>query len=310
MPCGVTMISLLENNKNNPIVFHIIGMDLKKESKEKLLSISLGYKDVSVLFYEIKKELLESHKFSLFDSKHLSLATYSRLFLEEILPQNIDKILYLDCDMIIAKDLSDLWNTDIGNYSVAGVPDLYVLSSRIDVFEHLGYDIIFQYVNAGMLLINLRYWRERNLIKRFLNFYEEKHNKLTFHDQDIINGTLYDTKLLLPMKFNVLDYYYSSRKKNFVQYEDEVCEAIKEPVIIHYTSSDKPWYKSCLHPLKDEFFKYKNISPWKNDPLAWPNISLSKKIQYYKRVMLYALKLKEPKYINIKKDTKTGQYIF
>lgn len=308
MPCGVTMISVLANNKNKPITFHIIGMGLKEESKERLSSISDKYSNVSILFYEIRKEFLESYNFSLYDSKHLSIAAYSRLFLGDILSKDIDKVLYLDCDMIITKDLSELWSINIENYSVAGVIDLNV--SEPKTFEYLGYSSTFQYINSGMLLINLKYWREHDLIKVFLDYYIEKHDKLIFHDQDIINGTLYETTLLLPIKYNVIDYYYLSKRKDFPNYQEELFEAMTDPVVIHYTSINKPWLKSCLHPLKKEFLKYKGISPWKKVPLSWGNLSLSRKIRYYKRVILYTLGLKKPKYLVVKKDSKSGKYRF
>lgn len=308
MPCGVTMVSVLENNKNRPITFHIIGMGLKEESKEKLSSISGKYSGASILFYEIKREFLESYNFSLYDSKYLSLASYSRLFLGAILSKDIDKVLYLDCDIIVSKDLSELWNTDIENYSVAGIPDLNLFQSKI--FENLGYSETFQYVNAGVLLINLKYWREHNLIKVFLDYYKEKYNKLISHDQDIINGTLYNTTLSLSIKYNVIDYYYLSKRKDFLNYQDEVFEAMTDPVIVHYTSINKPWFKACLHPLEKEFLKYKDLSPWRDIPLSWRNSSLSPKIKYYKRIMLYTLGLKKHKYLTVKKDIKSGKYSF
>lgn len=312
MPCGVTMISLLENNKRVPITFHIIGMDLKEKSKEILFTISHKYNNVSVLFHEIKKEFLESYGFSLYGVGHLSIATYARLFLAEILPSRVEKVLYLDCDIIVNKDLSELWNTNIENYSVAGVPDLYCMF-QTQIIKTLGYREEFKYINLGVLLINLKYWRENDVIRSFISFYNEKHEILAsldeaFQDQDIVNGSLYNTKLLLPIKYNVIDCYYATKQNNLFQYQNEVLEAIKDPVIIHYTSGNKPWIKTCWHSLRKEFIKYKTLSPWKDIPLTWNNITLSKKIQYYKRTMLYALNLKRARYLKMKEDPITGKY--
>lgn len=309
MPCGITMISVLENNVGKPVTFHVIGMDLSEESRKALSSISSEYSGTSLVFYEIKKELFDSYNFSLYESKYLSIAAYSRLFLEDILPQHISKVLYLDCDIVVSADLSELWNTDVEGYSVAGVPDLFIMS-RPELIQKLGYDESFLYLNSGVLLINLKYWREHKLVTVFLGFYKENQEKLSYHDQDIINGTLYNTKLLLPIKFNVIDYYYLSAKKDLFGYEDEVRGAIKNPVVIHYTSRNKPWLRSSLHPMNDEFFLYKSISPWKDVPLTWDSEAFSKKIRYYKRKILYALKLKKTKYIELKKDARTGKYDF
>lgn len=309
MPCGITMISILENNKSTPVTFHIIGMDLDKESEEILTSVLAKYKGASISFYEIRQEFLESYNFSLYGAKHMSIASYARLFLANLLPENIDKVLYMDCDIIVNKDLSEFWNVDITNYSVAGVPDLYAMFSA-KVIEKIGYKETFQYINAGIILINLKYWREQNLINTFIDFYNEKHDIITFYDQDIINGTLYDTKLLLPMKFNVIDFYYTLKPKDLHQYKSEVDEAIKDPVIIHYTSPEKPWLKICMHPLRKEFLKYKDLSYWKNTPQTWGKTTLSKRIQYYKRLFLYVLNLKKPKYLKLKSVSKEGTYNF
>jgi lipopolysaccharide biosynthesis glycosyltransferase len=312
MPCGITMISVMENNKTIPITFHIIGMDLRERSKEILSSISHKYNGISILFHEVKKEFLESYDFSLHGVKHTSIAAYSRLFLADILPPYVEKILYLDCDIVVNKELSELWDTNIENYSIAGVPDLYCMF-QTPIIEALGYSSTFKYINSGVLLINLKYWRDHNIIKAFISFYKEKHNKLSslkeaFQDQDVINGTLYNTKLLLPLKYNVIDCYYVTKQMNLFQYQDEIYNAIREPVIIHYTSGNKPWLKTCWHSLRNEFIKYKKLSPWKDTSLSWNNISLSGKIQYYKRTVLYALNLKKPRYMKMRKDPVSGKF--
>lgn len=308
MPCGVTITSVIENNKDSFITFHIVGMDLSEEVKATLLSISSVYNNVSVLFHELKKDFIESYNFSTYDSNYMSLATYVRLFFEKILPSEVDKIIYLDCDMIVRGSLADLWNVNIDNYSIAGVEDLYASKPEVDSFNRLGYDEAYQYFNAGMVLINLKYWREHGMNKVFLDFFKNIDGKLLFYDQDILNGALYSSKLILPFKYNVLEYYYL-RKTNLSDNKKEVYSAMEDPIIVHYTGVDKPWIKSCLHPLKDEFFKYKSISLWKDTPLSWGKRPLSNKIKYYKRIVLYTLKLKKRKYITVKKDAASGKYI-
>lgn len=294
MPCGITMISVLENNKDSSIRFHIIGLDLSENSQSELKSIENQYRRASVLFYQIKKEILESHEFSLYNSTHLSIAAYSRLFVVDILPENLDKAIYLDSDMIITGSLSELWNTDITNYAAAGVPDIFCMCYT-DVYTALGYSSTFQYINTGLLLISLKYWREKGLKDRFIQFYNEKKNKLTFHDQDIINGTLYDSILYLPLEYNVLNcYYFLAGSEVLSQYKNKIIDAINNPIVIHYTATEKPWFKVCWHPLRNVFLKYKNLSPWENTPLRWNSEPLKKRIRFYKRSVLYASKLKKP----------------
>lgn len=309
MPCGVTITSVLENNRDIPVTFHIIGMGLSEEAKATFLQLPSAYKDVSVKFYEIKKEFLESYNLSLYGSTQWSLVIYSRLFLTEILPADVNKILYLDSDVIICDSLSELWNTNMDNYSIAGITDLNVSKDASLFSRRLGYDKKYKYINSGILLINIDYWRKHDMKAVFFDFLKEKYENIIYPDQDILNGTLYDTKLLLPLKYNLLECYYL-KNTDLAQNKEEVYEAMTKPVIIHYTALDKPWIKTCLHPLKGEFLKYKSISLWKNVPLTWPKKSFSRIIRYYKRTLFYALKIRKTRYISIKKDTKTGTYKF
>lgn len=308
MPCGVSIISLLENNKNNSITLHIMGIDLKKEAEDKLSSICSEYPNALIVFYNAKKGFLDSWNSSSYDSKHMNHPAYLRLFIGNIISQNIDKVIYLDCDIIVTKNLSELWNTNIERYSVAGVLDLHMCCSHLETFHRLGYSSTKQYINSGVLLINLKYWREKDIVRVFINFARENHGNLLLFDQDIINGTLHDSKLILPIKYNIINTYYWAKNDSTNNYKDEIYSALKDPAIIHYTSPEKPWFKLCLHPLRSEFIKYKNVSPWKNNPLVWPDVKLYKKVRYYKRKILYALKLKKQKYMIVKKDINTGKY--
>ena len=297
MPCGVSIISLLENNRKENFVIHVVGLNLSEKSKSQLIENVATYESVEIKFYEVSEKLFDSYNLSLFGSKYLTVSAYSRLFLSDLLPPTIDKVLYLDCDVIIANDISELWNTQIDDYSIVGMPDICVYED--EEFVKLGYDFNLGYVNSGVLLINLKYWRDKNVVKLFVDFYTKNFDQITRHDQDVINGTFCDTKLLLPIKFNVVDFYYQTKKKDLFGYEEEINDAIKKPVIIHFTTIGKPWLKQCLHPLEKEFLRYKKLSLWSKEPKTWGKATLSQKTKYYKRIVLYTLKIKKPKYKKI-----------
>lgn len=295
--CGISIISLLENNTNEDITIHIVGTDISENNKNKILELARKY-NAKIKFYD--ENILEQYDFSLYGSEYISLSTYTRLFLAEILPSNLDKVIYLDADIIINGSLLNLWKTDIENYSVLGSIDSYAFDSEL--YKKLGYNEEYGYINAGVLVINLKYWRENNIRNKFVNYYKDNIDKIEHHDQDIINGTLFNTKNFLPIKYNVIDHFF--KRKAFIpeKYRDEARRAIENPIIIHFTTSQKPWLKGCVHPLKSEFFKYKNISPWKDLSITWSNRSFSRRFKYYKRMFLYKLKLKKHKYYNIKKS--------
>lgn len=295
MPCGIAMVSLLENNKSEDITIHLLGCNLNATNKKLLEETADKYKK-QILFYDIKEKELERFELSKEGPQYLSISCCTRLFLAEIIPNNITKILYLDCDIMVVDKLNHLWNTDIEHHSIAGV--IEYLTFKPDTFKNLRYPNKYAYINSGVLLINLKYWRENNVLNKFSEYAENNKENLKFIDQDILNGTLYASTLLLPIKYNTHMFFFE-RKTNTFQYQEEMYEARKNPVIIHFTSSSKPWNKGSLHPLTSKYIEYKNKSLWANVPLIWDNISFKKKLKYYKRIILYRLGLKTSQFIKV-----------
>lgn len=304
MPCGVTMISVLENNKDTLIKFHIVGTELKDEVKDTISSILLKYNNASIFFYDIKESFFKANDLSPFEIEYISMSAYTRLFLANILPDNLEKVIYMDCDLIICGNISELWNTNIDKYSIGAVPALHIQEYMPNLIVDLGYSDTYGYINSGMLLINLKYFKEHSIIDKFLSYSKERCEKFKYHDQDIINGTLYDTKLALPIKYNVVEAYYL-RRTRLTWGKNEVYAVLNDPVIIHYTSSNKPWLKSCTHPMKGEFLKYKAISPWKDVPLTWGKMTKSDIRKHYMERISRAIGLRNRKYLNLNKLPKS-----
>lgn len=296
MPCGVAMVSLLENNTGEDITIHIIGMELTDVNKEPLQQIADKYR-TKIVFYNIDKEYLEKFNLAMDGPRYINIAAYVRFFIPCILSSEIDKVLYLDSDLIVASGLEDLWNTSIENYPVAGVQDGLIFYDK-HLYERLGYSEQYPYINSGVLLINLKYWRENNVLNKLLDYTKENYEQIVFLDQDVINGALHESILLLPFRFNITSIFYQ-RDWGSNKYSEAVAEARKNPAIIHYVSENKPWQKGRFHPQTPTFLKYKALSPWVNEPLKWYSPSLSKKFKYYKRIILYKLGLKQPEYIKI-----------
>ena len=308
MLCGVAITSILENNKDVEITFHIIGVGLTDKSKKDLNFAIKKYTNASLIHYELDEKVLQSYDFNICNSELFTIATYARFFIADFLPKNIDKLLYLDCDIIVAKSLNSLWNIDITEYAIASAPDL---SCMYDMYNHNLYEIFdfkdsFVYINAGVLLVNLKYWREHNLRDKMLDFSIKNKEKLVFADQDVINSVLSESRLILPVKYNVQEFYYMNEYLILKSYRDEVECAINQPVIIHYTGNRKPWLATCQHPLKNEFLKYKQKSIWRKAPLKWENETLKRKIRFHKRQILTSLGLRKVKPIHISPEKSLG----
>ena len=256
VPTGVLMTSI---GINNPVCnYHIlVDRNFTDENRQLLTSVAQSYSS-TIAFYVLPENLLEDLPFGKDNMpKHVSLATYYRLFVTEFLPKDIHKILYLDGDIIVRKNIEQLWNEDISGYALGAVHD-------IDEFVHfitwrLPYPTDEGYFNAGVLLINLDYWREHNCKEQFQNFIHDYGDVIRLHDQDVLNSVFHDKKKWLPVEYNfqhgfILKYpVYSDALK------DEVAAVKYSPSIIHYTFG-KPWECHCSHPMRRVWFYYKKRS--------------------------------------------------
>lgn len=148
---SVTIKSIMDHaRKDDEIVIHVFS-DFLSESNRDFLSR-----------YNVEFHIIENDQiFEGIDVSVWSVYTLYRLFLPNYLEKNIHKILYLDCDVIVNDNLDELFEIDMQGKAVAGSIDPQTYSK--DVFQRLDYDYSYKYICAGVLLMNLDYWREFNL---------------------------------------------------------------------------------------------------------------------------------------------------
>lgn len=264
MPTGVMMYSVCVNNPDVDIVFHIIvDESVTNDDKNDLNDIVVSFKGKGIVFYPISESIRNNH-FPALENTHISKATYYRLWLTEILPNSIDKVLYLDGDIIVRHSLLPLWNTDLAGYAVGVVTDW--MEGCIELYHRLKYPSQYGYFNAGVLLINIKYWRENNVLKEFSDNLSNYYLNIKYHDQDILNVVFRDRKIVLPLKYNLsAGFLFKTPSYDYLKYKDEVTEARMDPVILHFTTSEKPWhtYQRNPHPFQSSFYKYQNQTKWK-----------------------------------------------
>lgn len=287
---GVSMVSLFENNKQmDRIQVLYIERGMSDENKMKLQSIAEKY-NREISFMEMPN-WSEKLNIELKSSKAGWLGFgYNRLFLTEFIPDNVDRVLYLDSDTVIEDSLDELWNTKIDDYYLAAVDDC--LSSKYRDIVGLSSDGV--YCNAGMLLINLKKWREENITPQFIKIIHKNNGFFVFNEQSIINSLFAGKIKVLPQKYNVNSLIYlfeydelmRLRKPYLFSYsKEELNSAKKNPVITHYTGNfyvyRRPWIENSDHPHKEAYLKYRALSPWGNCALRKDNRSVETKIYAY-----------------------------
>ncbi len=242
----VTILSILDKNPNKIIAFHVITCELSKENREYISSL-LSEDHVSVKFYDVDINTLRNFSVGKFTGNpNISYAAYLRLFIPDLLPQDIGKVLYLDCDIVVVNSLTELWHKDINQYCLAATDD-YGNAQECGA-RRMGLETGFTYFNSGVMLINLQKLREMNFMKKVQDYLVTDGYRILMHDQDILNGLLYKQRLPLEERWNMM-----RNTDNTTDYS-----------IIHYAGL-KPWYIECPHPLKHIYYHYLAMTKWANE---------------------------------------------
>jgi len=257
---SVAIYSIIKNkNNNDKLEFYILNGGIKASNIKKIESfvIKLGcvidFIDINIEKFLENCPLPES-------SKHITLPTYFRFSVARLLPQKIDKVLYLDIDIIVKTSLSELFFQDINAYYAIAVEDTFEYTNEIA----RNLEINNKYVNAGIMLINLKKWRNENIEDLFFENTLKIYHKIVFVDQDVINYTLDGKIKYIPLSWNLQQTAYHMSKNNLNM--SEVNDAKANPHIVHYSGHIKPWdtiYHSW-HPLTDDYYIY-----WKHTPYRY-----------------------------------------
>jgi len=247
-PFYVLITSIFQNNQKNQIVFHTIAAGVSQPEKSRISRFVQEHKG-EIIFYEIDQKLVE--RFVLPEHIHFSAATYYRLFFPELVPPEIQKVLYIDTDIIVIGDLAELYNVDMQELPAAAVPD-----AKIPARPDLGIYTPGKYFNAGVLLINLALWNKQKISEKAIQYLGEYPERIAWADQDALNAVLINNWLPVGNKFNVTFYdmpEYLPKKK--------FGEFLKDKVIVHYTTQNKPWMISCTNRLRFLYQYYLKLSP-------------------------------------------------
>lgn len=294
--CCVMLCSFFTNNEEEQHTVFLLGENLSLEN-QKIINELVNSYNGKFIYCQVDRQALKDCPIK--ESDHLTIATYYRLFIARLLPLDTDKILYLDCDIVINGSLHELWNTDLEHYALAGIEEMGW--HHADVFERLGFDKKYGYFNAGVILVNLKYWREHHLTERFLNYLSLNAGKLKSHDQDVLNAVLHDKSLHLSCKWNVETGFCMHEFLKLQNFNPGLLRIIKHPVIIHYTWRPKPWEGGCKHPFRIVYYKYYDKLLMKERFGKSPSSGKRLRLYWYKYYfqLLLTLSVKRRKYYKI-----------
>lgn len=275
--CAVVIKSTLKYNDN--VNFYILTESLTIENQEKIQNLVFGTN--STISVKVVDKKIVKHFPLPEDSglSHISVATYFRLFSTELLPA-LDKAIYLDCDILVRGSLKELWDTDINDYYLAAVYHQNSLSINNGAFKRLNIPIEQGYFNAGVLLMNLKKWREDDIYHKCLDFIRNHYKDIHNHDQDVLNVVCGKKTLMLSCKWNMQSVFYLVRfwYKTTDPYNSSYQMELKDPkgvlknsIIVHFAARPKPWEWYCTHPFCHEFLKTLRETKFGISRCKWSN---------------------------------------
>lgn len=268
---GVSICSLLENNKQcEEIAVYIIDDDISATKKKELEKLIYSYQ--RELFFIDAREIVGSNQvIAEIDYKGERKNTHSflKLFWADILPADIERVVYIDCDTIVAGDLSELTNISMGSCPLGMALDSLTLKAK----DSIGFCTEDYYYNSGIILFNRKNWDMQDATIRMIEHIQSGKTYGTV-DQDILNVVFKDQILKLPAEYNLQPihlryddnvYFRFYPHKSYYDRMD-LEKARKYPKIIHFLRyiGESPWDKGNVHPATKYFDYYLELSPWKN----------------------------------------------
>lgn len=229
LPLAITMSSLLSVLPEGAVLYVLDGGI--SDAHRKRLSALAARRGPAVHVQWIRPDT--SRIDGLPTKKRLRKATYFRLLIPQELPETVTRVLYLDTDIVVRREIDDLWKIDLGGHSVAACQDLVVQRvDRIAPYQEAGFSPNADYFNAGVLLMDLARWRAEGTSDRVVANIVANGDKYPLLDQDGLNAVLSENWSELPPQWNV------QVGSQVLGYQPL---SVDEAGIVHFTGKAKPW---------------------------------------------------------------------
>lgn len=259
VPTYIALFSLLYNYRGAADIHAYIlnAGDISEKNMHLMSSLSDRFPVLTIKFLRVKHDFRSAS----IKLPYVTKASMYRLLIpgiaEELPEICMDRCIYLDADLVVTGDIAELFSVDITGFYIAGVADVAQISPERNILRDiLAIPSMVRYINAGVLLMNLK---EINCHKGLREQLEAsaKRDDFPYNDQDALNSVLYEGIKLLPQKYNVRarNMHRTDREYCHLYGKENVTEARKSPVVIHYMTETKPWsYKTTL--MAEEWWKY------------------------------------------------------
>lgn len=256
VPHAATMLkSLLANTPDAPLCVHFMHDAGFAANQRRLLESMLAAHGATLHCMDLSDGVPASVPLV----SHYPAPAWFRVLLPELLPE-VERLLYLDVDLVVVDSLAPLWETDLEGNMVAAVTNVYAHEPAMT--QALGLPEPSRYFNSGVMLMDLAEMRRERIGEQIFSFATAYPDLVRFADQDPLNALLHGRRLHLPLRYNVQTPCYQPGLPLVVS-EAEVVAALASPAVVHFSSQKwKPWHILCDHPMRPLYDRYRRQTPW------------------------------------------------
>lgn len=275
---SVAIASVLEKADN--IDLHVFSEVVNDRWFTKLTRL-VQDSDSTITFHPFDASLAKGLK----ECGYLGLSAYYRLFIPELFVGKVDRLIYLDSDMVICSSIHELAALPLDGCAIGAVPSFSAEQNQSKALN-LGHGKSSAYFNSGVLVIDPRRWQEEGVLGQCLNFARQHPERIQFADQDLLNYVLAGRYKVLPLSWNVTVELYGAVDmadlEGFTLEELEIARS--NPHIVHFNGCFKPWHMNYRHPFKATYTRFRRrlqAMPYLADDVPWPY--LSKPLRFLQR---------------------------
>lgn len=297
MPLAVTVRSLLSTLSHGTSVrLYIIDGGISPDSKDRL---ARSWRDPRLTVDWLEPDLGRIDGFPV--SNHVTRTAYARILLPFLLPETLDRVIYLDSDLLIRRDVSPLWDEPFQGAAALAIAD--VAAPKIDAelsldnfqdcrpllgaarpvpnYRELGLSPHAPYFNSGVLCIDLDVWRRDKIAEQALDCLDRYREHVLWWDQYALNVVLHGRWRPIDCRWNQGShiYRYPAPIGPFTAGENDALR--RDPWIVHFTSGHKPWQWESTHPFKRQFLRTVDQTAWKGWRPEAPYHNMAEWIGYH-----------------------------
>lgn len=261
---GISMTSLLSNNAKSVIRIFCVGMGVSELNRELITKLVIE-RNQQIEWIDSTNAIscIESCETGFWNG---SKATWMKVFVIWDLPDDVDTILYIDSDSIVSGDISSIAQIELGDNPTAQAYDSLGNSYANRVLK------LDEYYNAGVILFNVKYWKQEGFKNDFMNHLERNVSLYRDNEQGLLNDYFRGKIVKLPLEFNYQGFLELFTAKDYISvYNDfpfytmhEIEQAKDKAVICHFFRAfgDYPWHDRNMHPMRKLYEFWKEKSFW------------------------------------------------